>query len=206
VTRAQFITFLHRAMDPSAKKANPDPPGSQSYLALGIPGDVDDHGRKTFNTRTENGDDVTFTAEVSSYRVFDTDDGFPQVDGYEYRVMTVHLTVKNTDVGRTYYVGPINDDCYNAGLYEDSKTVDDNGMETHTVIYNGVPTECTIWDRYDFADRDGYFHVDWTWTASVPKGYDGLVIGLGTSRFDAPGLRLNEFYTSEDSYVLYRMK
>ena len=150
-------------------------------------------------------EDIAFTAEITDYRVFEEDDGFPKQDGREYRIMTVHLAVKSTDYGRTYYIGPISSDYYNLRLYEGSVVTDDSGMETHTVIYNGVPTECTIWERSSGETRDGYFHINTTWTASVPVGYDGLVVGLYNRHLNASDRYLDEYYTSESDFMLYRM-
>ena len=172
---------------------------------------MDDHGQKSFDTYAERKDndeveDVTFTAEVTSYRVFEEADGFPKNDGYEYRIMTVQIATKNEDYARLYHAYTISADYYNVKLYEDSVVEDDNGMETHTVICNGVPTECTIWDRSEYESRDGYFYVDFTWTASVPKGYDGLVVGLHNSSLSTSGLYLNEYYLNDSDFALFRMK
>ena len=205
VTRAQYVTFMHRAMDPAAQKADTVPPGNWSFPALGITENVDDHGVKTFNTFAQNGDAVTFTAEVTDYEVFEEADGYPLVEGYEYRVMTVHIYTKNADYGRTYLVRTINNDYYNIGLYEDSEEEDDSGVLYHTVVMNGVPAETTVWDAYDFENVDGYIHVDYTWTASVPKGYDGQVVGFRNANIDISGLYLDQYYTGEDDFALYRM-
>ena len=213
MTRAEFVTLLYRAYDPDARKADPNPPNRYSFDAMGIPGDVDDHGSKVLHTLATNRNDdtkepVTFTTEVADYRVFEEDDAFPKVDGYEYRVMTVHLVAKNAeDHARLYQIRTVDSDYYNAALYDDSWDEDEDGLQLHTIIYNGVPMECTIWDRSDYESRDGYFHLDWTWTASVPKGYDGLVVGFRTSALDdlIGDLYTIEYLTSEENFVLYRM-
>ena len=205
MTRAQLITLMQRAFDPDAKKASPDPPDEQSFAALGISENVDDHGRKTFNTFTDGGESVTFDIEISDYRVFEVDDAMPKQDGREYRVMTLHMWTKNSGEKRTYLLTVLDDDYYNVKLYEDSVRRDDNGMSTHTVIHDGVPSEMTVWWTHSSENKDGYHHVYITWTASVPVGYDGLVVGMRNRNIDAANLYLGEYYTSEDDFALYRL-
>ena len=131
--------------------------------------------------------------------------GVVMKDGREYRVMTLHMWTKNSGEKRTYLLTVLDDDYYNVKLYEDSVRRDDNGMSTHTVIHDGVPSEMTVWWTHSSENKDGYHHVYITWTASVPVGYDGLVVGMRNRNIDAANLYLGEYYTSEDDFALYRL-
>ena len=206
MTRAQLLTLIQRAYDPDAKKASPDPPNQQSFAALGISENVDDHGKKTFTTITESGEHVTFQVEVTDYRVFEDGDAYPKKDGYEYRIMNLKLYVKNSDQARTYKVTVLSDDYYNVKLFEDSTSKDSNGVSTHTVVCNGVPAEMTEWwSSTSENTADNYHVVNLTWTASVPKGYDGLVVGVRNREINSSGVSFADYYTSEADFALYRM-
>ena len=207
ITRAQFVTFLHRAYDPDAAKPDTDAPASEGFRALGIDADVDDLGRKTFRTVTRGGDTVTINAEVSDYRSFESDNALPKKDGYEWRVMKLHLWVRNTSTARTYLVSLLDSSYYDLRLYEDSAAEGENGVTVHTVIVDGVPAELTEWWLQDGAETvEGFHHVYVTWTASVPAGYDGLVVGFRNRSIDAAGAHLDEYYTDASDFALFRMK
>ena len=206
VTRAQLITFMYRAMDPAAKLSGTAPPLQKGFRDLGITQDVDDFGPKQFQTVTSSGETVTFNAEVSDYQVFEESDGFPLQDGREYRVMTLHLWTDNTTTGRHYLLSVLESNYYNIALYKDSTVSEDNGVTRHTVIHNGAPAEMTVWWRNEAENRDGQHHILITWTASVPKGFDGLVVGARHRNINASGLYLNEYYTSDNEFALFRMK
>ena len=206
MTRAQMLTLMQRAYDPGAKKADTAPPLQKGFRDLGITEDVDDFGPKQFQTVTDGSETVTFTVEVSEYQVFEESDAFPLQDGREYRVITLHMWTDNSTVGRTYLLSLVESNYYNIPLYKDSAVSDDSGLTSHTVIHNGAPAEMTVWWRNETENRDGQHHVYITWTASVPKGFDGLVVGMRHRNIDTAGLYLNEYYTSENEFALFRMK
>jgi hypothetical protein len=202
VTRATLITMLYRACDPDAKKADPNPPNKSGFADLGVDADVDNHGAKTYHTLTKNGKLVPCTAQVIDYRVFDEDDAFPGRDGYEWRIMTVEVVnLEGDGSGWNHLV--LSSDYYNIPLDKSSRIKDDNGLETHAVLYHGKLQDYTIWWRQEGGKGSDPFQI--IWTAQVPKGYDGIVVGLNNKANPANGRSLNEFYTSTEDFALFRM-
>ena len=206
LNRSSLITMLYRAFDPDAKKANPTPADKSGFADFGIDtNDVDIFGPKYYNTVSKNGNPLTFSVTVTDYRVFEEADGFPKQDGREYRIMTVDaIRVSETD-GSGYVLLTLHNDLYNIKLYKASWLTDENGVQTHTVLYNGKLQDYTIWNRYESISGG----LRCTWVASVPKGYDGVIVGfLNRSIDDTVGTSnkyLSDYYTSTADFALFRM-
>ena len=97
----------------------------------------------------------------------------------------------------------LSSDYYNIPLDKSSRIKDDNGLETHTILYQGKLQDYTIWWRQEGGKGSDPFQI--IWTAQVPKGYDGIVVGLNNKANPANGRSLNEFYTSTEDFALFRM-
>ena len=203
VTRANLLTMLYRAYDPAAKKAATQPPDKSSFADLGIDGDVDDHGLKYYHTLTKNGKLVSCNVQVSDYRVFDAADGFPAKDGYEWRVLTFEVNTPEGD-GSGWNHTVLSSNYYNIVLDKDSCVKDANGSETRTVVWDGRLQDYTLTWRQENTGDNSRFHV--VWTAQVPKGFDGLVVGIRNKAVQANGGYLHEYYTSGEDFALFRMK
>ena len=202
MNRATFITLLSRAYDPAAPRANTTPPNESSFAALGINVDADNFGPKNYNTVTKNGMPITYSATVSDYRVFEEDDAFPKQEGREYRIMTIDLQrISESDGSGTSHT-TLNLDCNNVKLLKASMRKDETGLYTYTILLNGKLADFTIWTRSESIPNG----LRITWTASVPKGYDGVVVGMMNSSISASGKFFNEFYTTPADFALFRMK
>jgi hypothetical protein len=139
---------------------------------------------------------------VTDYRVFEEADGYPKWDGYEYRVMTIEFTrASETDgSGTTHTI--FMDDYYNTKLHFVSYSPDENHVYTYTVLYNGELVDYTLWSSSE--GITGGLRV--TWTATVPKGYDGVIVGYENNSLPAAGKSLGEYYTGPEDFAVFRMK
>lgn len=179
-----------------------DPWGDCSFADKGIDIDVDDHGRQSYRTVTESGAPITCEAVVTGYEVFDADDPTPDSPGYEWRVMTIDVTVPSTSEDRRQMLFSTN--YYNIKLDEDTLETDAID-EHHTVVWQGRRDEYTL--RYATDATDGGFRV--TFTARVPKGFDGVVVGLMNAAVaDAAEdeAYFYDYYTGPEDFALFRMK
>ena len=201
VTRAMFVTLMHRAFDESAQKAPGDAPAQAGFRELGIDADVDSHAPTTFRTVTKNGNDVSFTAVVTDYRVFDSDGDYPAAEGREWRVMTVETSTTDLD-GSGLSLALTVSDYYNIALHCASKRTDGDAFR-YTVWMDGALEEYSI--RCAKLDDDFKGTSRWCFAASVPIGYDGVVVGMRNSTVKSNDRPLNEYYTTQDDFALFRM-
>ncbi len=202
VTRGSLILMLYRTYDPGAKKAATTPPDQSGFAALDLPADdVDIFGPKLYHTNSKNGKELTYSAVVSDYRVFEEDDAYPGKPGYEYRIMTIDLTrVTESDGSGTTHMYLFSD-LYNTRLAHSSRRQDENGVFTITVLYQGKLQDYTIWVRSE--GITGGLRA--TYTAQVPKGYDGVVVGYHNNALNASGKSLSEYFTGTEDFALFRM-
>ncbi len=181
------------------------PAGEYSFAAMGIDADVDNHGAKAYRTVTKNGKAVSCTAKVSSYRVFEEDDAMPGFPGYEWRIMIIDVTTPERDESGLRQL-LLSSNYYDIKLDEDSLEMDDNDVEHHAVNWQGRQDEYSLWWRVDSESDDGF---RLTFTAQVPKGFDGLVVGLmnvAVSDGADAGDYLYQYYTGPQDFALFRMK
>ena len=184
-----------------------DPWGSDDYSfrGMGIDLNVDNHGQQSYRTVTKGGNTVTSYVSVQSYRVFEEDDAFPGTPGYEWRVMTVKLSTPQSDGSGNRYV-LYSSNYHDIKLDLDSVYYDSNETEHHTVNWKGKTDEYTLWWRSDSNDSNG---ATITFTAQVPKGFDGVVVGFMNAEIEDrinSSMYLYQFYTNEQDFALFRMK
>ena len=137
------------------------------------------------NTKTSVGEVV-----VTDYQIFESAEGYPAREGYEWRVATIKLRVFDYNA-RKYGVSisARYEDYYNTVLHDDSSSDwvqlgERNSEHTYTLIYNGQEMEgyCryvdTEWSKMNWTEGENY---GYTYTATaeyqVPVGYDGAVFG-----------------------------
>ena len=145
-----------------------------------------------FTTDANSANPVPTTGEVmiTSYEVFDSAEGYPAKEGYEWRVVTMEATYFD-DNARWYGIKLTNcsEDYYYTKLHDDSITEpDEDGFETSMVIYNGIPMEA--YERYT-GDWSGWHDSEGgrrqnklsaKYEYLMPKGYDGRVAGFVNSK------------------------
>ena len=128
--------------------------------------------------------------------------GFP---GYEWRVMIIDVTTPERDESGLRQL-LLSSNYYDIKLDEDSLEMDDNDVEHHAVNWQGRQDEYSLWWRVDSESDDGF---RLTFTAQVPKGFDGLVVGfMNAAVYDSAdaGDYLFQYYTGPQDFALYRMK
>ena len=203
MTRAMFVTFLYRTFAENAAKVDGAEPAPEGLKDVGIDINVDAQTPQTFRSITKNGSPLSFTAAVTDYRIFEADDAMPQREGFEWRVMTLQTAATGLD-GSGLRLTLLFEDAYNVRLHSASKLVDDNGMYTYTVLYNGKLTDYTIW--YTKLSDDNKGTSVWKFTASVPIGYDGVVVGFKNADVASGNRSIADYYTNENDFALFRMK
>ena len=145
-----------------------------------------------FTTDANSANPVPTTGEVmiTSYEVFDSAEGYPAKEGYEWRVVTMEATYFD-DNARWYGIKLTNcsEDYYNTKLHDDSITEpDEDGFETSMVIYNGIPMEAyerytgewSGWHDGEGGRRENTLRAKYEYL--MPKGYDGRVAGFVNSK------------------------
>lgn len=150
---------------------------------------------------------------VTDYRVFESDETHPAKEGYEYR--QAELTRVLYDKNANNY-GAKSCDSTRENYYD----IDDDapvikateGGRTYTINYNGKEQEYTyFYPEIVSGEWEGKWGektrtVKFIYTALVPVGYDGIVVGLydnGAISYDK-GLHINDVY-EEGKFVLFRM-
>ena len=141
-----------------------------------------------FTTDANSANPVPTTGEVmiTSYEVFDSAEGYPAKEGYEWRVVTMEA-VYFDDNARWYGIKltTCSEDYYNTKLHDDSITEpDEDGFETSLVIYRGVEME--TYERYTGSwsgwhnreDGRRQTKLSTKYEYLMPKGYDGRVVGF----------------------------
>ena len=147
-----------------------------------------------FTTDANSANPVPTTGEVmvTSYEVFDSAEGYPAKEGYEWRVVTMEATYFD-DNARWYGIKltTCSEDYYYTKLHDDSITEpDEDGFETSTVIYNGIPMEAyerytgewSGWHDGENGRRQNKLSAKYEYL--MPKGYDGRVVGFVNSKND----------------------
>ena len=145
-----------------------------------------------FTTDANSANPVPTTGEVmiTSYEVFDSAEGYPAKEGYEWRVVTMEATYFD-DNARWYGIKLTNcsEDYYYTKLHDDSITEpDEDGFETSMVIYNGIPMEAyerytgdwSGWHDSEGGRRENTLRAKYEYL--MPKGYDGRVAGFVNSK------------------------
>ena len=145
-----------------------------------------------FTTDANSANPVPTTGEVmvTSYEVFDSAEGYPAKEGYEWRIVTMEA-VYFDDNARWYGIKltTCSEDYYNTKLHDDSITEpDEDGFETSLVIYRGVEMETyerytgswSGWHNREDGRRQSKLSAKYEYL--MPKGYDGRVVGFVNSK------------------------
>lgn len=203
VTRAQFVTFLHRAYDPSAKKADNGTPAPDGFREHGIPAEsATSNSIRSLSTTNYAGDHAgTLTSYVVCYEVFEEGYDLPRRDGWEYHDLDVYLeNYYSSDLYCYVYVI----DYYNTYASDHGWSCSEAGdafIDYVPIVWNGEIVECEVRIEWCADERGGHDYV----TAQVPKGYDGLVFTiLGTGLdYDSSDYLIDYYDPAE--VVTYRL-
>lgn len=204
-----MVMKFRKGEKPSADALSMEAAGFTEYMEVGVP--------YPYVTATSDDASITTTGEamVTSYEVFDSADGYPAKEGYEWRVvkMEVRFYDENTSkYGCTY--AATTDDYYtpklNTDTFELLEETDAYDLYAYTVLNNGQETEAycyynTYWgDWYIGADGNDEIIRYLQWDYLVPVGYDGSVACLRDSRVEWP---VDAYITDLDpaGFLLFRL-
>ena len=123
--------------------------------------------------------------KVNSYEVFDSADGYPAKDGYEWRIVEIQALFHEQNAKSYGSATATNyEDYYTIELHDDTAVYDEaTEITTYSVNYHGEIMEVTErmasnWSGWHY---EGGRKVDIrtvTWEFCVPKGYDGTVVAF----------------------------
>ena len=165
--------------------------GFTSFMEEGIP----------YAYATATSDDATILttgeATVTSYEIFDSADGYPAKDGYEWRV--VKMEVRFYDENTSKYgcqTSATFDDYYNSKLHSDTFKQEDKTdqytLYSYHIIHEGQETEgfcyfSTSWGDWYTGEAGNDEIIRYIqWDFLVPVGYDGSVAVLRDARTQWP--------------------
>lgn len=179
--------------------------GFTEFMELGVP-----YVYKTVcNYNREKSTEAELT--VNSYEVFDSAEGYPAKEGYEWRVVEMEALFHDRSAKKWGGMTATNyEDYYTVKLHDDTTVYDEETeITTYSVSYHGEIMEATEhmvsdWTGWHF---EGGRKVDIrtvTWEFCVPKGYDGVVVGFrNAAREWEDGTYLYD-YQPED-FLLFRL-
>lgn len=141
---------------------------------------------KTYDFVTICADDTNYKtvgqATVADYQTFTSDDAHEAKEGYEWKTVTLQIAFSDENVqkyGLSY--GWRFENYYDIIGFDDSATLDDNGVGTFTVNWNGQDyTECKfIYKEGDDSGwKDHILSITAVYEYLIPTGYDGMIAGL----------------------------
>ena len=156
---------------------------------------------------------------VTDYQIFESAEGYPAKDGYEWRVATLQIRAYDYNA-RNYRVSASFrfEDYYNTVLHDDSSPAWQETSEgsnvyytTYTLIHEGREMEAyeeytnSGWSKWNWAEGDKHGNIR-TYTAAyqVPVGYDGVVVGYCDNTAEPDG---DQYITqmNPSAFMLFRM-
>jgi len=165
--------------------------GFTSFMEEGIP--------YAYATATSDDASILTTGEatVTSYEIFDSADGYPAKDGYEWRV--VKMEVRFYDENTSKYgcqTSATFDDYYNSKLHSDTFQQEDKTdqytLYSYHIIHEGQETEgfcyfSASWGDWYIGETGNDEIIRYIqWDFLVPVGYDGSVACLRDARTQWP--------------------
>ena len=165
--------------------------GFTSFMGEGMP--------YAYATATSDDSSMLTTGEatVTSYEIFDSADGYPAKEGYEWRV--VKMEVRFYDENTSKYgcqTSATFDDYYNSKLHSDTFKQEDKTdqytLYSYHIIHEGQETEgfcyfSTSWGDWYTGEAGNDEIIRYIqWDFLVPVGYDGSVAVLRDARTQWP--------------------
>ena len=160
--------------------------GFTDFMEVGVP--------YAYTALCPDGEDKLTTAEamVSSYEIFDSAEGYPAMEGYEWRVVKIDVRFYDENAkeyGRTYASNT--EDYYNTRLHDDTNELleetDDYSLYGYKILYNGQEMDAYRYSSNYWTDGpngNGEWMACMQWDFLVPIGYDGCVAGLRDNRVE----------------------
>lgn len=141
---------------------------------------------KKDNTKTSVGEVI-----VTDYQIFESAEGYPAKEGYEWRVATMKARVFDNNAYKyNVSISSRFEDYYNITFHDDTSSEwvqlgDRSSEATYKLIYNGQEMEgyyryiSSGWSKWNWSkgEKHGNTYVE-TIECQVPVGYDGTVFGF----------------------------
>ena len=179
--------------------------GFTEFMEIGVTYD--------YHTVCNKNREKTTVAEVTvnRYEIFDSAEGYPAKDGYEWRIVEMQALFHEQNAKNYGSATATNyEDYYTIKLHDDTAVYDEETeIDTYSVCYHGEIMEATerIVSNWSGWHYEGGRKVDIrtvTWEFCVPKGYDGAVAGFLNAAVEwEDGTYLYD-YQPED-FLLFRL-
>lgn len=183
--------FFRKGEKPESVVSDMEQAGFTAFMDVGTP--------YAYATATSDDDTILTTGEatVTSYEIFDSAQGYPAKEGYEWRV--VKMEVRFYDENTSKYgcqTSATFDDYYNSKLHSDTFKQEDKTdqytLYSYHIIHDGQETEgfCYFsaswgdWYTGKAGNDEIIRYIQWDFL--VPVGYDGSVAVLRDSRTQWP--------------------
>lgn len=151
--------------------------------------------------------DVNAWVILTDYNTFDSDDTHPSKEEYEYRTATMKIYYSGENFDNYGVLRPetIIEDYFDSKLMNESGVWNDDGTElTYFINYNGTEREVTVCIDHEWNSISEIWTE--TFSALVPKGYNGVVVGTCDSQI---GYSCDEGFDPstyvDGHYALYRL-
>lgn len=175
---------------------------------------------ETYPYTTICSDDATKTttgeATVIAYEIFESEEGYPAKEGYEWRVVTMEVRFFDKNAQK-YGAHPFNrhEDYYDVKTHDDTDVAldesDTYNAYTQTRIYCGQEVETYVrisdswsdWSKDANGNYECFYNIEFAY--QVPEGYNGAVAGLEDGAYEYPeGTYITDL---EPEYLLlFRLK
>lgn len=160
-----------------------------------------------YNTKLETIGEVT----VTGYEIFDSAEGYPAREGYEWRVVEMQALFYDMKARRNgVSTSTQTESYYNITLLDDNDVYDEEAdISTFSVSWHGQIMD--VYEKMESEWSKWYYEGDRKqtirtvkWAFCVPKGYDGMVVGFRNAAVEwVDGTHIFE-YQPED-FLLFRL-
>ena len=151
-----------------------------------------------------------YTSEAASQEIINFGkDNNMDLTGYERKQVVLEIDFEKSEAFEKNGAAllPWICDWYNIDLYNstEEKLTDSYDTEYYRaqVKVNGKKKYVYIWHSFDFQHKN--YHMQETFTALVPAGYDGIVVGVADSRIDVEGKHIYDVF-EKDKFAICYMK
>lgn len=151
----------------------------------------------------------TYTTEAkysfSDYEVFESDETHEALEGYEWRAVT-YTTIYDDENALNYGATAVMQGT--SDYYADDAVTRDENTGMYTINYNGVDypevkDDCEVL-QYGWNNNNTIYTVQQRMYSRVPKGYDGIVVGLINPAIEWENLQ--DLADYPDDTIFFRLK
>ena len=205
----EYTLVFRRGEKPAPRDPSEELAGFGSFMEEGVP--------YPYVTGTYEKENLATTAEtiVTRYDIFESAEGYPAREGYEWRV--VEMEARFYDKNANDYgldASSIFEDYYSAKRCSDESELleqtDTYVLYRYPILYHGEKRDAYVYwterlgDWYWVEERGLVECICYTqWNFLVPVGYDGCIAGYMDARLDwADGTYITDY--NPDDFLLFR--